>query len=205
VTPLDAERAVIGALLTGALRHADMANAPDGLGSHLRHRRVIDVLLSILEARQAMGGQRRGTGIDWRLAERVCLAARVWPLGVLSVEPPELCGLLRLAREAPRRSAAIEALGVVIQDARHRVDMLAERRRLRVALDDCVREAVTGYLSAALVDAREGGQAELRAERARWSEEHREWVGRTVWAGADVIRGEIERIDNMTTVTIDED
>jgi len=211
VTPLDAERAVLGALLTGALRHADVVDAPDGLCGHLRHRRICDVLLSILDVREvkaprvdahwvkfAMIGAvplvpkartwtgKRTVGIDWRFAERTCKAAKVWPLAVVSIEPPQLCGLLELARTAPRRRGALGALNLVVADARARADAKGERARLREAARELVTDLVGGYLSTALGDAVTGGYACVRYGR-----------GREAWASADVVRSELALLGNM--------
>lgn len=191
MTPLDAERAVIGALLTGALRHADLANAPDGLGSHLRHRRIIGLLRALLEVRIERGGHRKAPGIDWRFADRACNAARVWPIAVVSVDPPALCGLLDLARAAPRRGPARQALDIVIQDARRRADAFGERARLRDAVAELTRDLVGDYLGTALEEAAQGGYAAVRFGR-----------GREAWVCADVIRGELARVKE--TVATDE-
>lgn len=180
MSPLDAERALLGAMLTGALRHADVAEAPDGLCGHLRHRRIFDVLVSILDVRTEHGGHRKVTGIDWRYAERVCRAARVWPLAVVSVDPPQLCGLLELARTAPRRRGARAALDAVIEDARVRADAKGERARLREAAQELTRELVGGYLSTALAEASTEGYAVVRFGK-----------GREAWASADAIRAEL--------------
>ncbi len=201
MTPLDAERAMLGAMLTGALRHADVVDAPDGLCGHLRHRRICDVLLSILDVRAERGGHPRSPGIDWRFAERTCKAAKVWPLAVVSIEPPQLCGLLELARAAPRRRGALDALSLVIDDARARADAKGERARLREAIKDALDEGVTSYLRTALDEATRSGHSVFTTTRRRGygidsmphgtpgcnaDDGH--------WIGADVIREELARV-----------
>jgi hypothetical protein len=124
-------------------------------------------------------------GIDWRFAERACASPRIWPIGIVSIAPPVLCGLLDLARAAPRRPTALAALQLVSADARHRADRASERERLRAVLDDVVEDLTESYLAAALEETKGGTSALLTAR------------GRTVYVGADVLREELARHRRM--------
>ncbi len=179
---LDAERQVLGAVITGALRLQDLQRAPDELCGHLHHRLLLERLTILLEMR-ADGFKIPGApGLDWRFAERACASPRIWAIGVVSVDPPVLCSLLDLARAAPRRPTAMAALALLTAEARHRADIKAERARLREALRAVVDELVDGYLAAALAEASAHGSTEIVASRG-----HRAWIG------PDVLREEIAR------------
>ncbi len=199
VKQLSAERDVLGAMLTGSLGLRDLALAPDGLCSHLRHRGIFGVLLSLLEAR-ADGMRVPGkTGIPWRLAERACTVCRVWPIAVLSVAPPILCGLLDLARAAPRRRVALMALDFLADEAGARAEETKERAQLAGVVADVEREARMSYLLGLSRDAAEGGFAAVPLERcgAPWPPPwwqapevlpERAPPGRQAWISAGVIR-----------------
>lgn len=178
---LDAERQVLGAVITGALRLVDLQRAPDDLCGHLRHRRVLDVLVALLEMRAAGREVPGAPGVDWRLAEKTCSQAKIWAIAVVTTSPPQLCSLLDLAQKAPRRIPALASLSLLSAEAQHRADRNAERPRVRAVLRDVVDDLVEGYLSTALVEAK-GGSSVLLTGR-----------GRSAYAGADVLHDELAR------------
>lgn len=169
---LDAERLVLGALLTGALALSDLQRAPDELCGHLRHRKILDVLVALLEL---------GARLDVHLAERTCARAKIFAVAVVTTSPPRLCSLGDLVLPPPRRTASLAALKLLTIEARHRADQRAERARLHAVLHDVVDELTDGYLAAAVEEAKGDTSVVITAR------------GRAAYVGGDVLREELTR------------
>lgn len=138
MTPLDAQRAIIGATVRGTLTTRDLRDLQPGWhrieGAGLYHRLLTDLHIRMLVACEATLELRRRVDIPTALR---MLALEGWPAGRV-VEGVAHGYLPDLARAAPRRGLALRALGVVLYEAERRRG--AEQARATRAATEALRE-----------------------------------------------------------------
>ena len=143
------ERLVLGALLVGSLLPADVRDLDDAF-RYQHHAAIFAVLVSALELRAEGHPVPGRKGLDLAWAIRACTVAGLCPVGatyVLSSGRTQNLGYLpQLAREAPRRRDALDAVAAVRRAAAIRYDVERDREVLGEALAEVVEDAAATFL-----------------------------------------------------------
>lgn len=140
----DTERAVLGALVTGALGVRDV----EFLGEAFTVKHHADMLVVLVALLMMRTGSRKG--IDLATAIRACNSVGVRPVGYVGIGldgRPRSAGYLpTMAREAPSRGAALAACAELREHAAHRWDVDRDRDALAEAGAEVLESTARAFL-----------------------------------------------------------